>query len=98
MAGRIGDAVHLDRPTKADWAKDEPWVWQQVSAIALERKAGDVEAARKAAAGYWKGIYGQWPTWGKQLDPCDFRDIDDRVVGKVTSNLIKYAKAKGKGK
>ncbi len=98
VPGRIDGELNFDQPTKAGWAKDLYWVWQQVSAIALERKAGDMEAARKAAAGYWKGIYGQWPTWGKQLDPCDFRDIDDRVAGKVTSNLIKYAKAKGKGK
>ena len=36
-----------------DWAADREWVWQQVSALALYRKAGDIDAAQRSAAGYW---------------------------------------------
>ena len=36
-----------------DWAADREWVWQQVSALALYRKAGDIDAAQRSAAGHW---------------------------------------------
>ena len=57
---------------------------------------GDTSTAQRAAAGYWRGIYGQWPSWGKLLNPCQPWDIDDRVAGKVKSNLIRYSKSKGR--
>ena len=84
----------VDRPTKAEWAKDREWVWSQLSALALKRKEGDADAASRTAAGYYKGIYGRFPRWGKELDPCDVQDIDGRVVKMVQSNLIRYAKSK----
>ena len=77
-----------------EWAADREWVWQQVSTLALHRKAGDVDAARKSAAGYWRGIFGSWPQWGKELAPTDY--VDDRVEKRVRSGLIRWAKGKVK--
>ena len=77
-----------------EWASDHEWVWQQVSALALQRKAGDLEAAQRSAAGYWKGIFGSWPGWGKKLSPADY--VDDRVEKRVRSGLIRWAKGKAK--
>lgn len=80
-----------------EWQGDEKWVWQQVSQLALERKGGDRAAAKKTAAGYYKGIYGKWPSWGRKLDPCD-GPVDDRVVRKVKQGLIAWAKKDAKRK
>ena len=76
-----------------EWMKDEPWVWSQLSRLALEHKGGDMEAARKSAAGYYKGLYGRWPGWGRVLDPCQ-ESVDERVSKRVKYNLIRYAKSR----
>ena len=78
--------------TLPEWAADHEWVWQQVSALALQRKGGDMDAARKTASGYWKGIFGSWPRWGKDLAPADY--VDDRVERRVRAGLIKWAKGR----
>ena len=77
----------------AEWMNDEPWVWSQVSRLALEHKGGDMEAARKRAAGYYKGLYERWPQWGRPLKPCD-GPVDERVSKRVKHNLIRYAKSR----
>ena len=76
-----------------EWMKNEPWVWSQVSRLALEHKGGDMEAARKRAAGYYKGLYERWPQWGRPLKPCD-GPVDERVSKRVKYNLIRYAKSR----
>ena len=72
-----------------EWMKNEPWVWPQLSRLALEHKEGDTEAARKRAAGYYKWLYGRWPGWGRALDPCR-EPVDERVSKRVKYNLIRY--------
>ena len=84
-------------PGSRAWAEDEPWTWQQISRLALDRRQGDVEAARKTAAGYYKGIYGKWPARDRKLDPCD-GTADDRVTRKVQQGLIAWAKRDAKRK
>ena len=75
------------KPT--EWMKDESWVWSQLSRLALERKGGDVEAAQRSASGYYKGMYGGWPSWGRPLVPCE-GPVDEGVINRVTYNLIRY--------
>ena len=75
------------KPT--EWMKDESWVWSQLSRLALERKGGDVEAAQRSASGYYKGMYGGWPSWGRPLVPCE-GPVDERVINRVTYSLIRY--------
>ena len=77
----------------AEWMKDEPWVWSQVCRLALDHKGGDMEAARKSAAGYYKGMYGRWPQWGRPLNPCR-EPVDERVSKRVKYNLIRFAKSR----
>ena len=73
----------------AEWMKDESWVWSQLSRLALIRKSGDVEAAQRSASGYYKGMYGRGPSWGRPLVPCE-GPVDERVINRVTHNLIRY--------
>ena len=88
VAGRMEE---MTPPGSRRWHEDEAWVWRQVSQLALERRAGDPEAAQKVAAGYYKGIYGRWPSWDRPLDPCD-SPVDERVVRTVRRGLIAWAK------
>ena len=78
---------------RVEWMKDESWVWSQVSRLALERTHGDVDAAQKKCAGYYKGLYERWPQWGRPLKPCD-GPVDERVSKRVKYNLIRYAKSR----
>ena len=41
------------------------------------------------ARGYYKGMYGGWPSWGRPLVPCE-GPVDERVIKRVTYNLIRY--------
>ena len=77
----------------AEWMKDEPWVWSQLSRLALEHKGGDTEAARRSAAGYYKGLYDRWLQWDRPLNPCQ-EPVDERVSKRVKYNLIRYAKSR----
>ena len=73
--------------------KDEPWVWSQLCRLALERTNGDLEAAQGKVSGYYKGLYGRFPKWGRPLTPCD-GPVDERVSKRVKYNLIRYAKSR----
>ena len=73
----------------AEWMKDESWVWSQVSRLALERTNGDLEAAQGKVSGYYKGLYGRFPKWGRPLKPCD-GPVDERVSKRVKHNRIRY--------
>ena len=77
----------------AEWMKNEPWVWSQVSRLALERTNGDLEAAQGKVSGYYKGLYGRFPKWGRPLKPCD-GPVDERVSKRVIYNRIRYAKSR----
>ena len=70
-AGTHGEEV--TRSGSKEWMEDEEWAWGQLSRLALEYKDGDVEAAQRGAAGYYKGLYGAWPEWGRPLAPV--RDL-----------------------
>ena len=88
-----GQLQEFSQPGSREWVKDEPWVWSQVSLLALERTNGDFDAAQRKCAGYYKGIYGRWPKWGRPLTPCE-GSVDTRVVRRVQHNAIRYAKSR----
>ena len=88
-----GQLQEFSQPGSREWMKDEPWVWSQLSRLALEHKGGDLEAARKAVSGYYMGLYDRWPQWGRPLKPCD-GPVDERVLKRVKYNLIRYAKSR----
>ena len=91
-----GQLQEFTQPGTREWMKEESWVWSQISRLALERRDGDIEAARKTAAGYYKGIYDRWPSHGRVLNPSD-GPADDRVARRVKYNLIRYAKSRRAG-
>ena len=91
VPGRMREEV--TRSGSKEWMEDEEWAWGQLSRLALEYKDGDVEAAQRGAAGYYKGLYGAWPEWGRPLAPCE-GPVDERVRRKVKSNLIRWWKGK----
>ena len=93
VPGRMNEVT---RSGSREWIKDVRWTWQQVCRISLDRWDGDKHQAQKTAAGYYKGIYGQWPQ-NRVFDPCDGQ-ADERVRRTVKANLIKYWKVKEKKK
>ena len=90
-----GKLQEFGQPGPADWMRDEAWVWSQLSRLALERTDWQYDAAQRKAAGYFKGIFAQWPKWGRALEPCD-GPVDPRVARRVQHNLIRYIKGKEK--
>ncbi len=92
VAGRISDEVYLDRPVDEAWAKDDSYVWQQVSRLALQHRRHDMQRARQTAGGYYKGITGYWPKRHRQLDPCA-GSVDERVEKRVKYNNIRWRKS-----
>ena len=92
MAGQLQE---FSQPGPRDWMNNEKWVWSQLSRLALDRTEWDPDKAKRKAAGYYKGFYGRWPSWGRKLDLCD-GGVDSRVVRRVQHNSIRYAKSKGR--
>ena len=90
-----GTLQEFGQAGSTDWRQGEAWVWSQLSRLALERTAWDFDKAQKKAAGYYKGIYGRWPKYGSELEPCD-GPVDPRVARRVQHNLIRYIKARQK--
>ena len=90
-----GQLQEFTQPGSREWMKDEDWVWAHLSRLALERTDGNVDKAQKKAGGYYKGFYGRWPKWGRELQPCD-GPVDPRVVRRVQHNIIKFVKSKEK--
>lgn len=88
--GRMGE---VERPgVKGQW-EPSPWLWQQVCRVAVDRKGGDAEAARKFAVAQYKNMTGQWPSRSAVLEPCE-GSADEKVVGKIKQQLIAYFKGK----
>ena len=77
------------------WEHDEGWTWNQMCALALREKKGDTKAARKSAAGMYRGIYQDWPAWGRAFTP-DPNGVQPEVEKRVKSNRIRYAKGKAR--
>lgn len=74
------------------WAADRDAVWRQLCYHALERKAGDMEAARKFALAQYKNLYCTWPR--AEFSHTNVEPPDPRLVSKVKSQLIAWANRK----
>lgn len=90
----VKKADFIERPQKG-WEHGEDWTWGQLCAMALREKKGDRIAARKSAAGMFKGIYGQWPPWGLSFKPAE-GGVHELVEKRVKANRIRYHKSKNK--
>lgn len=90
----IGGELHevkLDgkSSTMPSWAADRDAVWRQLSHYALERKRGDIDAARKFALAQYRNLYRAWPN--ADFNPANVEPPDPRLVSKVKSQLIAWA-------
>lgn len=75
---------------QAPWLEDKTAVARQLWHIALERKGGDREAASRFANAQFRNIYNEWPYRAiRNLEPME---PDPRLVGKVQSQIIAWAK------
>ena len=74
------------------WKEDDMWTWHQLCALALERR-GDSHTGRKTAAGYYKGIYGKWPRYGRPFAPAE-GEADPRVRRAVYESIKKWKRSK----
>jgi DNA repair protein RadD len=90
IGGELHEVVINGKASKLPaWAADRDSVWRQLSHHSLERKKGDIAAARKFALAQFKNIYGTWPR--TEFDIANVEPADPRLVAKVTSQLIAYA-------
>ena len=92
VTGPMGE--RQEKPQKG-WDKPQDWTWRQLCTLALRYKKGDMVAAKKSAAGMFKGIFGDWPPWSWGLSPAG-EPVDIQVEKRVRSNNIRRAKGKGK--
>ncbi len=90
---RAGELVELSglrqKPVKP-YLEDRRDAWQQICAVALERKKGDQEAALRFARAQFKNFYDSWPT----LDFVPAIFVDPRLRSHIQANVIRYAKAR----
>lgn len=93
---KAGELVEVDPSAKKEkekaWMRDRAQVKSEIWNFALERKNGDVEAARKFAKMQYKSIYNAWPQ-------CGFVGVQPKptspdVSGAIKHNLIAYFKRK----
>lgn len=84
-------AVSLDSKAAkmAPEFKDRDSVWRQLTYYAIERKKGDLEAARKFALAQFRNIYRAWPE--SDFNPANTEPPHPVVVSKVKSLLIAWA-------
>lgn len=72
------------------YLEDRDAVWRQLCGHALDRKKGDVEAAKKFALAQYKNIYRAWP--GSDFDANNTEQPHPQLVRKVQSSIIAWAK------
>ncbi len=78
-----------DSTKHPEWARDRDAVWRQLSHYALDRKHGDIDAARKFALAQYKNLYRAWPK--SEFDPSNVEPPHPKLVSKVKSQLIAWA-------
>lgn len=78
-----------EKPVKP-YLKDPEVAWGGICHIAMLRKKGDVEAAKKFALAQYRNFYDEWPdrSWG--FAPAEF--ADPGLASHIKANLIRYAK------
>lgn len=67
-------------------------IWPDLSALALAKHPNDRAEATRWARGVHNGIVGDWPRWGRQLEPAS--EVDYRVVELVRKNADRYRRRK----
>lgn len=89
-----GELVEVGKRKRPDWMEDKAAVWRQLCGLAMERKAGDVEAAERFAKAQYRNMYQEWPRLAmRNITPEPPSEVLRR---KVKANLIAYFNGRGK--
>ena len=83
-----------------DWAKDKPWVWEEISTIAATRYPDSNEQARKYALAQYRDLYGEWPKSNFDAETARAGDgtHDERVAKKLAQQTVAYWKRNSRRK
>ncbi|MBU9648320.1 DEAD/DEAH box helicase family protein [Burkholderia multivorans] len=90
----VVSAVENSTAKGPDYLRDKASVWRQLCGLAIERKNGDTEKARKFALAQFKSLYGHWPK--ADFSVTDVEPPSRELKGKVQSLLIKRAHQLGR--
>lgn len=71
------------------WAEDRESVWRQLCGLALERKRGDEEKAKRFALAQYKNIYNAWPN--ADFSAQNVEVPHPQLVRKVKQMVIRWA-------
>ena len=85
-----GELIEVTRKPVKLYLEDPYVAWGGICLDAIERKKGDIEAARKFALAQYRNFYGDWPSWG--FEPAE--NVDPRLKSHIKANVIRYAKSK----
>lgn len=88
-----GELVAIDATVAKlpHYLHDKKAVWPQLCTLAMQRKNGDEDSAKKFARRQFEQIYGHWPQM--KFEPDNGVYCGEAVKSYVVSRLIKWAKA-----
>lgn len=76
------------------WTRDRDRTYTQLCGYGMQRKKGDVAAAKRWAAAQYKQLFDAWPT--QPFNPTAPPHIDFDLKGRVLANTIRWAKGRGR--
>lgn len=79
-------------PPMPTWQGNPSRTWNQLCGMAMQRKKGDVQLARKWALGQYKGLFDKWPT--EPFNPAASPHVDIDLNARIVSNTIRWAKSR----
>lgn len=89
-----GEMVEISGKTSKPYLENKEQVWAELLHISLQRKRGDVEAAKKFALAQYRNFYEEWPQKSWSDVPSEY--VDPRLVSHVKANVIRFIKRKKK--
>lgn len=88
----VEDKRKKPEPPPPLWQGNPSRTWQQLCGSAMQRKKGDVVAARKWALGQYKSLFDKWPN--EPFNPAAPPHIDMDLQSRITANTIRWAKSR----
>lgn len=88
----VEDKRKKPEPPPPLWQGNPSRTWQMLCGSAMQRKKGDVVAARKWALGQYKSLFDKWPN--EPFNPAAPPHIDIDLQAKITANTIRWAKSR----
>lgn len=76
------------------WTRDRDRTYTQLCGYGMQRKKGDVAAAKRWAAAQYKQLFDAWPT--QPFNPAAPPHIDFDLKSRCLANTIRWAKGRGR--